>query len=545
MFYKFIFYFLIGVAINTIWIIDLEFILFFFVFTLLFSIGHYVLYIKDINTLKDIVYRTLYKTFYRTLTLSCLIGMSLIASYYLVNISFTNKVHYEFNNTVYNIEGKVLDVSLKDTVKVVSLEIKSLTDLANNQKISNFPKYINMSVSPLHNYRLYDKLSLVGEIQKANKLNLLNYYGQENNKSNFINQNNYEKLFLNTKYNVSSPRNITVLNTTQNLGNNLNYSETLKRFFYETSEATKNRINNFMSVPYLGIAKGITFGEQEDLSKEVKQNFIDSGLIHIMVLSGANVSFIILIIFLLLNYIPNLSVKIKVIFTLLFSTLFIFATGLTAPSIRAGVMANTVILSEYFSKSFNIKNAILLSLFVLTLVNPLALIYSPSLHLSYLAIFGLVFVPPKLSEPGLRRLKDYMISETSNKFINSIIFSEILIKVLSVFLGILFAVGPYLIGMSGKINLLGIVASMLLEPVIILVTVFTFLITLFSYLSIFTATFLGVMNSFLVSIILYTSEVLSKDFFISNVTANYTLIKIYYFCFILWIIIGTDQKNEN
>ena len=403
-----------------------------------------------------------------------------------------------------------------------------------------------MSVSPLHNYRLYDKLSLVGEIQNTNKINLLNYYGQENNKSNFINQNNYEKLFLNTKYNVSSPRNISVLNDTQNPGNNLNYSETLKRFFYETSSDVKNRINNFMSVPYLGIAKGITFGEQEDLSKEVKQNFIDSGLIHIMVLSGANVSFIILIIFYLLNLIsvPNvrrqsftkISTKAKVFLTLLFSTIFIFATGLTAPSIRAGVMANTVILSEYFSKSFNIKNAILLSLFILTLVNPLALVYSPSLHLSCLAIFGLVFVAPKLSEPGLRRLRDYMISRIKNKFLNSIIFSEILIKVFSVFLGILFAVGPYLIGMSGKINLLGIVASMLLEPIIILITIFTFLTTLFSYVSIFIANFLGIVNSFLVSIILYTSEVLSKDIFISNVTANYTLIKIYYFCFILWVL---------
>jgi competence protein ComEC len=232
----------------------------------------------------------------------------------------------------------------------------------------------------------------------------------------------------------------------------------------------------------------------------------------------------------------KINLKTKVLTTIFMSCLFVFATGLTAPSLRALVMVNTSLLSEYFSKNFSVRKSILLSLFILTLINPLALVYSASLHLSYLAIFGLVFLLPKLLKI------DEQIFEIG--ILLNVFKTNFTKSLLATFLAITVSVGPYLLAMSEQINFAGTVASVILEPIILGVTILTFLTTFTSFVSNFFAQILGVLNTFLVSIILHTADFLSENIFILNYSINHTFVKIYYFVFVIYFFVLNFDTSD-
>jgi ComEC/Rec2-related protein len=457
--------------------------------------------------------------------------MSYTLSFYFVGLHIDNRVKFHFNKGLYIIKGKVVDVSFRDTTKVVSLETENITNLENNLQIAAIPKYITMRVSPLENFQLYDNLEVVGEISTQN-----NFSDRIIPNRNFVPvQHSNEKLFLNTDYQVSNLKDIIV---TQNNFHSKSLWERIKIVFYETSDGIKSRPDDFIKDPYLGISKGITFGDQENIIKDIKNVFINSGLIHIMVLSGANVSFIILVFFFLLQ---RFSVRVRVWTTLLLSTIFIFGTGLTAPSVRAGVMVNTTLLSEFYSKNFSIKNSILLSLFVLTVINPFVLVYSASLHLSYLAIIGLVFVVPKISKIIGIKLDPENIEILSLLNVYKKHFWK---ATLAIFLSITISVGPYLLALSEQINLFGTLATIFLEPIILCVTVLTFLTTLTSFVSTFLAQTLGTINSFFISIILQAAEFFAQEIFIINFSINHTFVKIYYLVFIVYFFILNHDYTD-
>lgn len=489
--------------------------------------------------------------------MSFIVLMSFILSWLLVSFHSEDRTMFHFEKSLYIIKGKVIDVSLRDTTKIVSLEVRNIVSLENNSQLVSIPRYLTIPVSPLNNFQLYDELEVIGEIGGRN-----NFSNSISSKQNFVpSEHTTEKLFINTSYQVSNTKSITV---TQGNFYSKSIWERIKLCFYETSDWIKRRPDNFIKDPYLGIAKGITFGDQENIIKDIRKIFIDSGLIHIMVLSGANVSFIILIFFFLFKKIHYPKFKIvssnpaargylkleswkrfstatQVWGTVLASTIFIIGTGLTAPSVRAGVMVNSAFLAEYFSKNFSIKNSILLSLFILTLINPFALVYSASLHLSYLAIVGLVYVVPTISQ--LIGLK-FSVENVEVLSILNVYKSNFWKATFSVFMAITISVGPYLVALSEQINLFGTLATIFLEPIIMGVTVLTFLTTLASFVSSLLAQVLGTLNSFLVSIILHTAEFFAQNIFIINLQINHTFVKIYYLVFIVYFFILNFDSSD-
>lgn len=53
-----------------------------------------------------------------------------------------------------------------------------------------------------------------------------------------------------------------------------------------------------------GIILGMTIGNIELLSTEIKKSFTNAGITHILVVSGSNIAFVIIILTSLLRYIP-------------------------------------------------------------------------------------------------------------------------------------------------------------------------------------------------------------------------------------------------
>lgn len=96
--------------------------------------------------------------------------------------------------------------------------------------------------------------------------------------------------------------------------------------------------NNIENKDNKNLLLGILLGNDEELKREIKENFQDSNLSHILAVSGMHVSYVILGITMLLNK-CKISKKVMKITTIVLLIFFIFLTG-EAPSVkRACIMA--------------------------------------------------------------------------------------------------------------------------------------------------------------------------------------------------------------
>ncbi len=143
-----------------------------------------------------------------------------------------------------------------------------------------------------------------------------------------------------------------------------------------------------------GIVLGMTIGNIELLSSETKKLFTNAGITHILVVSGSNIAFVIVILTGILRYIPIyrwLRGTIVVLFVLIYGSL----VGWDMPVVRAVAMGLiTYIAIEWGERASSIAILFLVGWCIL-LYSPLALIYDAWFGLSFAGTLGiLLFHPP-------------------------------------------------------------------------------------------------------------------------------------------------------
>ena len=129
-------------------------------------------------------------------------------------------------------------------------------------------------------------------------------------------------------------------------------------------------------------------GERANFSKETKKNFNSAGLTHIIAVSGFNITIILIFLSFLFRSFP-------MVIRLFLATLCIgFFTLLVGPQISVlrasifGMVSYTILLSWKKMRAFSILLAVAVGF---SLLDPLILNYDVSFHLSFLAVFGLLF----------------------------------------------------------------------------------------------------------------------------------------------------------
>jgi competence protein ComEC len=143
--------------------------------------------------------------------------------------------------------------------------------------------------------------------------------------------------------------------------------------------------------PQAALAEGILLGERRALPEELTNAFIISGLIHVVVLSGYNISIVAEWVMRAFAFLPK-------IFALsgggVVIILFALMTGGSATAVRACIMALIAILGRYLERPNDALRALLGAVLLMVLWNPLSTLYDPSFILSVLATFGLITISP-------------------------------------------------------------------------------------------------------------------------------------------------------
>ena len=145
----------------------------------------------------------------------------------------------------------------------------------------------------------------------------------------------------------------------------------------------------------LAIMNALLLGQRQDISKELTANYSKAGAIHILAVSGLHVGIILWMLSFVLKPLERYKKGkvIKLVLVLLFLWFFAVLAGMSASVTRAVTMFSAIAIGQFFNKRNAIEQSLIFSMFLLLLLKPLFL-FDVGFQLSYLAVFGIIWVQP-------------------------------------------------------------------------------------------------------------------------------------------------------
>ncbi|WP_179343724.1 ComEC/Rec2 family competence protein [Winogradskyella ursingii] len=185
----------------------------------------------------------------------------------------------------------------------------------------------------------------------------------------------------------------------------LNHSELFpmsnsKSTIYGFADALRSKINlRLIEAGFkddvLSIINALLLGQKQTIDKEIYNNYVDSGTIHILAVSGLHVGIILLI----LNFLfrPLLYIKyghfLRPFIIVILLWCFAIIAGLSPSVTRAVTMFSIISVAMHLKRPTNIYNTLIISAFIILLFKP-TFLFEVGFQMSYLAVLGIVSVQP-------------------------------------------------------------------------------------------------------------------------------------------------------
>jgi len=159
-------------------------------------------------------------------------------------------------------------------------------------------------------------------------------------------------------------------------------SFSIRRELFKIKSAFVGKIQKQFSEPQSSLLSGLLVGERSSLGEDLEDDFRKTGLIHIVVLSGYNVTIIAESLIRFLSFLPRyIGGVIGIISIVLFAVL----TGASATIVRASIMAILVIIGRLTGRMYDAGRALLIAGLLMVIHNPKILLFDTSFQLSFLA----------------------------------------------------------------------------------------------------------------------------------------------------------------
>ncbi len=217
---------------------------------------------------------------------------------------------------------------------------------------------------------------------------------------------------------------------------------------------------------YWWLMLGMIVGDRSMIPKSDYDGFIDSGLVHLIAVSGGNISMIVIFLWLILFFLPYY-IRIGVI--LISILLYSMVCGLDSSVFRAMVMWSLTIFAIYTGRVADGFRVLGIALFVMLFYNPYFLSYDMWFVLSFMATLWIMTVS-KID------IFAYLWSFGRYKIIRYIWHNYIIPSIWAI-LGIL----PVLLFYNSQYNLTWFIWNLLVIPLVPVMMVWGIVIGLFSY----------------------------------------------------------------
>lgn len=228
-------------------------------------------------------------------------------------------------------------------------------------------------------------------------------------------------------------------------------------------EQFEGQINRVFPEPQAAFLAGLLTGSRSGLPDHLTKAFKQTGLTHIVAISGFNITIIIAIISGCLFFLPLKWRFIPSVIAIILFTLFV---GASASVVRASVMGILGLLALQTGRIRNARLAILWTACFMLLWNPKFLWYDAGFQLSFLAVIGLTETASIL-EQWMKKIPTILgIREALTMTIAAQVFAM-----------------PWIVLQFGTISLISPIANILVAPLIPFAMLFGFLGTVLSFLS--------------------------------------------------------------
>jgi competence protein ComEC len=168
----------------------------------------------------------------------------------------------------------------------------------------------------------------------------------------------------------------------------------LKRFALFLKSKIEEVIYKRPSLLTAAVLDAMVLGEKKNIPAVVYDAMIKSGTVHILVVSGFNVglvAFIAMLFFKILR-VPK---KLRYIFTIFILIVYCFATGSSAPVLRATIMGIFFLAGFMYQRDPQIFNSLSLAALIILLIDPRQL-FSISFQLSFASVLAIIIIYPWL-----------------------------------------------------------------------------------------------------------------------------------------------------
>ncbi len=200
-------------------------------------------------------------------------------------------------------------------------------------------------------------------------------------------------------------------------------------------------IGRVLPEPEGSLLAGLLVGARRGLGEDVEEELRRAGIIHIVVLSGYNMTLVAETVMRVVGFLPRVAaagVGISAI------ALFTLMVGASAAALRAAIMALIVLLARASGRTYDMSRALVAAGVLMLLENPKLLAFDPSFELSFLATFGLVALAPRLQPrfdglPLPRQFREFAVATVATQL----------------------AVTPLLLALSGEVSLVALPANLL------------------------------------------------------------------------------------
>jgi len=241
-------------------------------------------------------------------------------------------------------------------------------------------------------------------------------------------------------------------------------------------------INQLLPEPHAGLLSGILFGTKATLSKELYAALVATGTLHIVALSGMNITILTAIVAAALG--PFFSKRVASLITIVIIILFILFVGPSPSVIRAGIMGGISLIAISLGRQYWSLYTLILAVGIMLLLRPLW-IGDLSFQLSVLATLGIVLFGTKRTviprqDGGSSQEKQWIPGRARNdtiQFIRSFIEDNLRITLAAQVFTI-----PLIFMQFHRISLVSPLSNILIGWTVVPITVLGFLVAIFGWI---------------------------------------------------------------
>lgn len=257
---------------------------------------------------------------------------------------------------------------------------------------------------------------------------------------------------------------------------------------YRGKRTFMDAVERAVPEPESGLGEGVLLGVKRALGEELEETFRETGIIHIVVLSGYNVMIVVSTLMHLLTFFffPRTRMVIGILAILTFALL----VGLSATVVRACIMAVLLLIAETSGRRYAVLRALVLAGVAMLALNPYLLVHDPGFQLSFLATLGLILLSPYIE----KRFTKIPEIAGMRGFVTATIATQIMVL-------------PLLLYHTGLFSVVSVLVNVLVLPMVPVAMLLTFLTGMLGMVSYTLGTLVGFLAYVSLAYIIKVAEI--------------------------------------